>query len=78
MSEFINLTAQQLRQAAGLKERITDLEAKLVKLLGASGQSKAAANSRPARKKHKMSAAGKARIAAAQRKRWAKVKADKK
>ena len=32
---------------------------------------------KPARKRGKMSAAGRARIAAAQRKRWAKIKASK-
>jgi hypothetical protein len=33
---------------------------------------------KPTRKKRKMSAAGRKRIAAAQRKRWAKIKAKKK
>jgi hypothetical protein len=35
-------------------------------------------SSKPTRKRGKMSAAGRARIAAAQRKRWAKIKAKKK
>jgi hypothetical protein len=36
------------------------------------------AGTKPARRRSKMSAAGRARIAAAQRKRWAKIKAKKK
>jgi hypothetical protein len=39
---------------------------------------RAAKPAKPAKKKHTMSAAGRARIAAAQRRRWAKLKAKKK
>jgi hypothetical protein len=66
-----NLSAQQLRKAADLIEKIGSLETELAKYFGG-------ANSAPApRKKSKMSAAGRARIIAAQKARWAKVKAGK-
>ena|SRR5580658_707878 len=64
------LTPKQLRQAADLIEKIASLQAQLAKHIGASNSSPAAAP----RKKSKMSAAGRARIIAAQKARWAKVK----
>ena len=74
MSSILNLTVQQLRQAADLKEQIADLENQLNHLVGSTTQSVAA----PApKKKGGMSAAGKARIVAAQKARWAKVKTAK-
>ena len=66
MSTINNLTVQQLRKAADLKERIDSLETQLSQLLGG-----AVAAAAP---KRKMSASAKAKIGAAQRKRWAKVK----
>jgi aminoglycoside phosphotransferase len=73
-SLLTGLSAQQLRRAAELKDKIQSLE----KELGRIGvlESKAA----PAKKssKRKMSAATKAKIAAAARARWAKVRAGKK
>jgi len=71
---IINLTPKQLRQAASLKERIAALQKKLAKLAGSEG----AAPAKPGRKRRRMSAAGRARIAAAARKRWAQVRAAKK
>ena len=68
-----------MRQAADLKEKISALENRLSQLLGSSTQSvqtKPAA-AKAAKKKGGMSAAGKARIVAAQKARWAKVKAAK-
>ena len=65
-----NLSSTQLRKAADLKEQIASLENRLAQILGASSQSPAKAP----QKKYKMSAAGRARIAAAARARWAKVK----
>lgn len=74
MSLINNLSAQQLRQAADLKERIAGLETKLTQLLGSTAEPAAA----PAPKsKSKMSASARAKIAAAQKARWAKVKAAK-
>lgn len=71
---MINLTASQLRQAANLKEKIAGLENELAQLMGTKAASTATA--KPA-KRGGMSAAGKARIAAAQKLRWAKIKAGK-
>ena len=63
----INLTAQQLRRAAELQEQIESLQIELSDLLG----SNASVTTRSGRR---MSAAGRARIAAAQRARWARVR----
>lgn len=73
MNVFTNLTAQQLRHAANLKEKIAALQTELAKYLGFSAPSTTAAP----RRKSRMSAAGRARIIAAQKKRWAKVNAAK-
>jgi hypothetical protein len=75
MSLLANLSSQQLRQAADLKEKIQSLEKELNGILGAPA--KAAVPGAP-RKKFKMSAAAKAKISAAAKARWAKVKAAKK
>jgi len=70
--QLSSLTVTQLRRAAGLKEKIEALYKELASILGvpASGPAKAP-------RKRKMSAAGRARVAAAQKARWAKVKAAK-
>ena len=70
-----NLSAQQLRHAANLKEQIAGLEKQLATLFGAE-TTVAQATAKPA-KKGGMSAAGRARIAAAAKLRWAKVRAAK-
>jgi hypothetical protein len=78
MSEIKNITPSQLRQAADLKEKISTLENQLSQLLGATTQSVVAKPvTTKAPKKKGMSAAGRARIAAAAKARWAKVKAAK-
>lgn len=74
MSSITNLTSKQLRQAAGLKEKIAGLQKELGHLLGSTTKPIAA---KVSKKKGGMSAAGRARIAAAQRARWAKIKAVK-
>ena len=74
MSSAIQLTPAQLRKAASLKEKIAALEKQLAAIFNAS----APAAAKPAKRKGKMSAAGRARIAAAQKARWAKFKAAKK
>jgi hypothetical protein len=66
-----NVGAVELRRAAKLKEKITKLTKELDAILGGSSPT-------PARKKHTMSAAGRAAIRAAQKARWAKIKAAKK
>src|SRR2546425_315188 len=71
-SSPINLTAQQLRHAAGLQERIEALQGQLAKMLGSpAGNSRATA----APRKRRMSAVAIARIRAAQKARWARIKA---
>jgi len=74
MSSINNLSVQQLRQAANLKEKIEALEKELSQLLGSTATSVAA---KASKKKRGMSAAGKAKIAAAQKARWAKIKSAK-
>src|SRR5450759_1870985 len=68
MNSITNLSAQQLRNAAALKEKIQALEKELNQLLG-SPAAKVAASTAP-KKKFTMSAAAKAR--------WARVKAAQK
>ena len=73
METFTSLTPQQLRRAADVKERIDALQEELSQLLGAPAPAEAeAAPAKPKRKK--ISAAGIARIRAAQRARWAAIK----
>jgi len=68
-----SLTSKQLRQAADLKEQIERLQQQLDSLLG--GESPAASKPKQGRKKkRKMSAEARAKIGAAQKKRWAKQK----
>jgi hypothetical protein len=68
-----SLTPAQLRKAADLKEKIAKLETELASLLGGSGAIKSA--DQTPKKRGKMSAAGRAKIAAAQKMRWYKIKA---
>ena len=71
---MINLTPNQLRQAANLKEKIVALEKELNQLFGSTA--KPVASPAP-KKRRKMSVAGRARLVAALKARWAKVKAAK-
>ncbi|MDB6032202.1 MAG: hypothetical protein JWM16_2540 [Verrucomicrobiales bacterium] len=73
---FENLTSKQIAKAAQLKERIETLQAELDHLVGQGTSTPITAPSRPAGKRD-MSAAGKTRIAAAQKARWAKFNEDK-
>jgi hypothetical protein len=68
MNSITNLTPQQLRRAASLKDKLASLQKELGRILGAS----IPAGDGAPRKRRKMSAAGRARIAAAQKARWAK------
>ena len=74
MSLVTNLSANQLRQAADLKEEISTLERELSQLLGSTVQT---AEAKAPKKKFTMSAAAKAKISAAAKLRWAKVKGAK-
>jgi len=69
-----SLSVQQLRKAATLKEKIQSLEKALGQLLGSSTQPAAPA---APKKKFKMSRAARAKISAAAKARWAKVKGPK-
>jgi hypothetical protein len=73
-SLLASLSAQQLRRAADLKDKIQSLENELHRIFGSSAKSITAV---APKKKRKMSAAGRAKIAAAARARWAKVKGRK-
>jgi len=71
---LLNLSVQTLRKAADLKEKIAGLQKQLAAILGSSTKSIAA---KAPKKKRGMSAAGRAKVAAAQKARWAKVHAAK-
>jgi hypothetical protein len=68
----INLNSTQLRQAAAIKEKIAALEKKLAKIVGPQEAAAVVSGSLP--KKSKFSPAAIARIRAAQKARWAKLK----
>lgn len=73
MNSIAHLSAQQLRRAADIQDKISALQDELARYLGGSTSSRGPGRPR----KSGMSAAGRARIAAAQRARWAKVRAGK-
>lgn len=74
-----NLSAKQLRRAATLKDKIESLQSELTRLLGTEiGNGLTAPKTDGRKKRRTMSAAAKAKIGAAQRARWAKVRAGKK
>lgn len=72
MNSINSLSADQLRRAAAIKEQIDELEGELGKILGRNGSATRTAGGR-----RTMSASARARIAAAQRVRWAKYKSNK-
>jgi len=66
--KITDLTPQQLRRAAAIKERLDGLNNELRRLLDGAMTNQATTS----RKKRTMSAAVKRKIAAAQKARWAK------
>jgi len=74
MNSITNLTPGQLRQAANIQEKIQSLQKELGKLLSGEVSTPAQPAKAP-KKKGTMSAAGRAAIRAAQKARWAKIKA---
>ena len=66
---IIDLTPQQLRRAASIKEKLDGLNKELRRLFDG-----AMTNGARSRKKRTMSVAVKKKIAAAQKRRWAKVR----
>ena len=75
MNAIINLSPNALRRAANIQERIQTLQEELSELLGSEVTSPAAVTEKP--KRRKVSAAGIARMRAAQKARWAKVNGKK-
>jgi hypothetical protein len=72
MNSITSLSSQQLRQAADIQERIQSLESELADILG--GEIPIPFSKEPRKKKRRMSAAGRAAVAAAARARWARIK----
>jgi hypothetical protein len=70
-----DLTVAQLKKAAAIKERIEQLERDLTGILGIP---EAMTVGGIVRRRRKMSAAARAKISAAAKARWARVKAAKK
>jgi hypothetical protein len=70
MTDITNLSSRELRHIANLKEKIDSLQDELARMVGGTAPGP--------RRKSGMSAAGRARIAAAQRARWAKFHGSKK
>jgi len=73
-SSIAMLSAQQLRRAADIKDKIQSLENKLGRILGSSTKPVAAIGPK---KRRKMSAAGRRRISLAAKARWANIRAKK-
>lgn len=77
-------TATLQAALVGYQKQLDDIQVKMGELRRRLGKKAGAAEpqtqaaSRPAARKHRMSAEGRARIAAAQRARWAKAKKAKK
>jgi hypothetical protein len=76
-SSLPGLSPQQLRRAADLKEKIESLQGELDRVLSGSG-SMVRGRKAGKRRRNRMSAAGRARIAAAARARWARFRAGQK
>src|ERR1044071_3457479 len=69
MTSLLSLTTTQLKRAIGIKDKIAKLEGQLASILGSTS------NSAPQKQTRRpMSAASRAKIAAAQKARWAKAK----
>lgn len=67
-----NISVQHLKRALVIREKIQRLEHELESLLGGSGSGSASTNGHGGRRR--MSAAARAKIAAAQKLRWAKYR----
>jgi hypothetical protein len=72
MNSLLSLSPAQLIRAATIKDKIIVLEKELVSILGSPAP--AAKPGAAPKKKSTMSVAGRARIRAAQKLRWAKIK----
>ena len=72
MADLSGIVKQLKQEHDRIAQQLTGINTAIAAFSGLS------VGSKPRRKRSKMSAAGRARIAAAQRARWAKVKAKKK
>jgi len=72
INPLVNLSVQQLKRAVTIREEIDSLERELDRITG--GQITSAGNAAPGRRRGRLSPAAKARISAAMKARWAKVK----
>jgi hypothetical protein len=70
---ILSLTSKELRRAAQLKDQVEELQNELARLIGGGG----ATPVKTAKPKRTMSRAARAKIAAAQRARWARQKGSK-
>jgi hypothetical protein len=73
MNSITGLSPKALRRAADLQERIQSLQEELGQLLGGAAATPAQPTETP-KKKWKFSAASRAKMRAAQKARWAKIK----
>ena len=74
-TSLADLSPGQLRRAASIKEKMGTLEKELAKIFGNHAPTSSADGRK--QKRRKMSAKARALISAAQKKRWAKLKAGK-
>lgn len=66
---LLDLTANQLKRAAAIKEQIDKLNKELASILGVPANSET-----PSKNQRTMSASARRKIAAAQKARWAKIR----
>jgi hypothetical protein len=71
-NSLTNVSVRQLERAIKIKAKLETLQAQLDEVLGGDGTEIPS----PFRKKRRMSAAGRAAIAAGARRRWAKIKGE--
>ena len=76
-SPLADLSLQQLKQAVAIREKIESLEKELSRIIGGQPSTTMAGAPTPIRKRRRMSAAARAKISAAAKARWAKVRAKK-
>jgi len=72
---LLTLTTNELKRALGIRQRIASLEMELGRVLDVQLAGKADSSPTKRQKKRKMSAAARARLSAAAKARWKKVKA---
>ncbi len=80
MSQIQSLNLSQLRKILAIKEEIENLKSQLNAIVGqghsAGGEAPPPMESKPGKRRRKVSAEGRAHIAAAARARWARVKGE--